>query len=87
LGMLARQLRLLLRAQEGLAAGKRGADLARELGLQAFLGPRIEAQARLVTPAWAEAGLKRLARLDGELKGGRRDGTLSLDLAYLDLCR
>ena len=87
LGMLARQLRLLLRAQEGLAAGKRGADLARGLGVQAFLGPRLEAQARQASPAWAEAGLKRLARLDAELKGGRRDEALSLDLAYLDLCR
>ncbi|MGH7363905.1 MAG: DNA polymerase III subunit delta, partial [Candidatus Methylomirabilales bacterium] len=87
LGMLARQLRLLLRAQDGLAAGKRGPDLARELGLQPFLGPRLEAQARQVSPAWVEGGLKRLARLDAELKGGRRDGALSLDLAYLDLCR
>ncbi len=87
LGMLARQLRLLLRAQESLVAGKRGADLARELGLQPFLGPRLEAQARQVSPAWVEGGLKRLARLDAELKGGRRDGALSLDLAYLDLCR
>ena len=68
-------------------SGKRGADLARELGLQAFLGPRLEAQARQVSPAWVEGGLKRLARLDAELKGGRRDGALSLDLAYLDLCR
>jgi DNA polymerase-3 subunit delta len=87
LGMLARQLRLLLRAQEALAAGKRGADLARGLGVQAFLGPRLEAQARQASPAWAEAGLKRLVRLDAELKGGRRDEALSLDLAYLDLCR
>ena len=87
LGMLARQLRLLLRAQEHLAAGKRGAELARALGLMAFLGPRIEAQARQASPAWLEAGLRRLALLDTELKGGRRDGALSLDLATLDLCR
>jgi DNA polymerase-3 subunit delta len=87
LGMLARQFRLLLRAREGLAAGKRGAELARELGLQSFLGARLEAQARQVSPAWLEQGLTRLARLDGELKGGRRDGVLSLDLAVLELCR
>lgn len=87
LGILARQFRLLLRAQEALKRGKRGAELARELGLFAFLGPRIEAQARGLSPAWLAAGLGRFARLDAELKGGRRDGALSLDLAYLDLCR
>lgn len=87
LGILARQFRLLLRAQEALGRGKRGAELARELGLLAFLGPRIEAQARDLSPSWLEAGLRRLARLDVELKGGRRDGALSLDLACLDLCR
>lgn len=87
LGILARQFRLLLRAQEALRKGKRGAELARELGLLSFLGPRIEAQARTLSPSWLQAGLRRLARLDAELKGGRRDGALSLDLACFDLCR
>ncbi|MFQ5840013.1 MAG: DNA polymerase III subunit delta [Candidatus Methylomirabilales bacterium] len=87
LGMLARQLRLLLKAK---AAQDRGADPAKGpegIPLPPFLVARLMADATRFPVKRIEAGLLRLGQLDQELKShGRAHHALALERAIIELC-
>lgn len=86
LGMLARQIRLLLRAKELLAESRPPGELSRLLGIpRAFLSEILEG-AKMTSVARLEEGLVRLHNLDRALKSSGKGQPLSLELAVIDLC-
>ena len=87
LGMLARQLRLLLRANELLAQAHPAAEISRLLGVPRPFLPEILEGARTSSLDRLERGLLRLRELDQQLKSWGRAQPLYLELAVIDLCR
>lgn len=86
LGMLARQVRLLLRAKEHLSESRPPAEIGRLLGIpRGFLSEILEGAA-LSSVARLERGLACLLDLDKGLKSSGRGQPLHLELAVLDLC-
>jgi len=86
LGMLARQLRLLVRAKELLAQPSPPAEISRLLGVpRPFVSEILEA-ARLSSLPRLEQGLARLLDLDRRLKSSGGGQPLYLELAVIDLC-
>lgn len=86
LGMLARQVRLLLRAKELLAESRPPAEISRLLGVpRPFLSEILEG-AKVSSVDRLEQGLVRLLALDRALKSWGRGQPLCLELAVMDLC-
>jgi DNA polymerase-3 subunit delta len=86
LGMLARQVRLLLRAKELLAESHAPGEISRLLGIpRAYLSEILEG-AKISSVARLEQGLGRLLVLDRALKSSGRGQLLYLELAVIDLC-
>ncbi|MBI3988133.1 MAG: DNA polymerase III subunit delta [candidate division NC10 bacterium] len=86
LGMLARQVRLLLKAQELQRRGSTLEELQRSLGIYPrYLGSLLQ-QAKTFPRIRLQTGLARLLQADGELKGGGH-GRLVLERLIVDLCR
>jgi DNA polymerase III delta subunit len=84
--MLARQLRLILRAKELLATSHPPAEISRLLGIpRPFLSEILEGATRSTLPG-LERGLVRLLDLDRQLKSWGRGQSLYLELAIVDLC-
>lgn len=86
LGMLARQLRLLLRAQELLAQSRPVAEIGQLLGIPRPFLPEILEGAKASSLPRLEQGLVRLLDLDRKLKSWGRGRPLHLELAIIDLC-
>lgn len=85
-GMLARQVRLLLRAKELLAESRPPAEISRLLGIpRVFLSEILEG-AKISSVAGLEGGLARLLDLDRALKSSGKGQSLYLELAVIDLC-
>jgi len=86
LGMLARQLRLLVRAKELLAQSSPPAEISRLLGVpRPFVSEILEA-ANISSLPRLEQGLARLLDLDRRLKSSGGGQRLFLELAVIDLC-
>ena len=86
LGMLARQLRLLVRAKELLAQSSPPAEISRLLGLpRPFVSEILEA-AHISSLPRLEQGLACLLDLDRRLKSSGGGQPLFLELAVIDLC-
>jgi DNA polymerase-3 subunit delta len=86
LGMLARQVRLLLRAKELLAESRPPGEISRLLGVpRAFLSEILEG-AKIASAARLEEGLIRLLDLDRALKSSGRGQSLYLELGVIELC-
>lgn len=86
LGMLGRQLRLLLQARELLAESRAPVEIGRLLGIPRPFLPEILEGAKLSSPPRLEGGLLRLLDLDRKLKSWGRGQPLHLELAIVDLC-
>ncbi|MFQ5882679.1 MAG: DNA polymerase III subunit delta [Candidatus Methylomirabilales bacterium] len=86
LGMLARQVRLLLRAKELLAEPRPPAEISRMLGIPPRFLPEILEGAEATPLTRLEQGIVRLLALDGELKSRGKGQSLYLELAIIDLC-
>lgn len=86
LGMLARQMRLLLRAKELLAQDSAPADMSRLLGIPRPFVSEILEGAKTSSLPRLEHGLARLLELDRSLKSSGRGQSLFLELAIIDLC-
>jgi DNA polymerase-3 subunit delta len=86
-GLLARQLRMLMLAQGG---GMRPADVAARGGLPPFLAQKVVEQARQFSPARLHRAFAALARLDGDLKGGshvaQKSPSVAIERWILDAC-
>jgi DNA polymerase-3 subunit delta len=86
LGMLARQLRLLLRAKELLTGRTPPTEMGRLLGVpRPFVSEILEAASMSSLPR-LEQGLARLLDLDRRLKSSGGGQPLYLELAVIDLC-
>lgn len=86
LGMMARQVRLLLRAKELLAESRPSSEMSRLLGIpRVFLSEILEG-ARISSVAGLEGGLARLLDLDRALKSSGKGQPLYLELAVIELC-
>lgn len=86
LGILARQIRLLIRAQEMRRKGCTPEEIGRVLGLHPRFVPGLLEQAASFPAAQLQGALPRLLQADSELKGGR-EGRMALELLVVDLCK
>ncbi len=86
LGMLARQVRLLLTAKELLTEHRPPAEISRIIGVPPRFLPELLNQAQVSSLPRLEQGLARLLALDKELKSWGRRQPLYLELAIADLC-
>jgi DNA polymerase III delta subunit len=86
LGMLARQLRLLVRAKELLAQSSPPVDVSRLLGVpRPFVSEILEA-AKISSLPRLEQGLASLLDLDRRLKSSGGGQPFLLELTVIDLC-
>jgi DNA polymerase III delta subunit len=84
--MLARQVRLLLRAKELIVQSRPPAEISRLLGIPRQFVSEILDGARISSLPHLEQGLVRLLDLDRVLKSWGRGQLLYLELAIIDLC-
>lgn len=80
LGMIVRQFRLLLLANEVLGQGGNDALVARELKIHPFVAGKVALQARHFTLPVLEAIYRRLLEVDEAIKSGQMEDILALDL-------
>ena len=85
LGMLARQIRLLRRAQAALARGVRPRDLAEALDVHPFVARKLAGQVKTHTPESLERAHRLVAEADLALKSSRRSGRLIMEGLVLAL--
>ncbi|RMF84249.1 MAG: DNA polymerase III subunit delta [Nitrospirae bacterium] len=86
LGLVAWQVRQLLRARAALDRGRPRDEVARELRLYGHRADRLFRQAARFTEAELRAAHARLTRADLEMKGRGLGPELALEQVVLDLC-
>jgi DNA polymerase-3 subunit delta len=85
LSMIVRQFRLLLEVK-GLPAGERRPEaVARTLGLHPFVAEKVVNQAQRFSREELQRIYSRLVEVDREIKTGRRDGEVALELAVVEV--
>ena len=84
LGMLARQIRLLIKVQEMRRKGLGTKEIGEALGLPSRFVPGLLEQAASFPASQLEKALPRLLQADSELKGGR-EGRMALELLVVNL--
>ncbi|MFQ6016537.1 MAG: DNA polymerase III subunit delta [Anaerolineae bacterium] len=85
--MITRQFRMMLQAKEMNQGGASVAQVQRMLGGPRFVAEKVLAQARNFTFEQLESAHRRLLVADTEIKTGRTDPVLTLDLLLFDLAR
>lgn len=86
LSLVARQFRLLLQTRALLDAGVAPAELNQRLPVPPFVVRKLVGQSRRFSLGFLEAALVRLLAIDTEIKTGRIEGTLALDLFVAGVC-
>ncbi len=86
LSLMARQFRLLLRTRALLDAGTSPASLASELAVPPFVAKKLAGQAQRFSVAFLLRSLRKLRDLDGDIKTGRAEPVLALDLFVSWVC-
>lgn len=86
-GLIARQFRLLLMTSDHIAQGgsARGPDIAKALGVHPFTAGKLPGQARRFRIEQLDAILKHMQRADQDMKTGRIQPRLALDLLVTSL--
>lgn len=87
LAMVARQIRLILRAGEALRSGKPPGDLASLIGVHPFVARKMAAQQKNFDRRQLIRSLHRLHHLDVAVKTGRQDFLAGMEVFILDVCR
>lgn len=87
IGMLARQLRLIRKAQDLKGSGRKAPEMAQVLGVYPGQIQSLLGQAESFPPDKLKEGLCRLLQADRDLKSGRGKPRLILDFLVMDLCR
>ena len=87
--MIVRQFRLLLMAKDHInrGGGSGAPAISRELRVQPFVAGKLSAQSRAFSLEQLDAILKRLQRYDQDMKTGRIEPRLALDLLVSSLAR
>lgn len=88
-GLIVRQFRLLVMVSDHLNQGGGGQSqtIAKTLGIHPFVAGKIARQSRAFTIEQLDAILKRLQRYDQDMKTGRIEARLALDLLVTSLAR
>ena len=88
-GMVVRQFRLLVMAKDHLDSGgsSQAQSMGRALGVRPFVAGKLATQSRAFTLAQLERILKHLQRYDQDMKTGRIEPRLALDLLVASLAR
>jgi DNA polymerase-3 subunit delta len=86
LAMVARQLRMVAKMREALAAGLAGPEAAKRAGAPPFKARELTAAARRFTMKDLEHAFRVLAQADLAMKGAKRKGELVLEETILALC-
>jgi DNA polymerase-3 subunit delta len=87
LGMVARQMRLILRAGEALRSGHPAAQLAPRLGIHPFVAKKMAVQQKNYSRKQLVEALFLLHGLDISVKSGRQDFLPGMENLILGLCR
>ena len=87
LGMLARQIRILIQVSELRAERMSQAELAKRLKLHPKVAPKIIAQAQNFTTRELEQAHALLVETDWMIKTGEMEGVLALDMLVVSLTR
>jgi DNA polymerase III subunit delta len=87
LGLIIRQFRLLLLAREHLASGGNPKDLAQVLGIHPYPAEKVAKQSRAFTVEQLESIYRRLQKYDQDMKIGKIDPKLALDLFVASLSK
>ncbi len=87
--MIVRQFRLLLMTRDYLdnGGGAKGAAIAKAVGVHPFVANKLAVQARRFQTQQLDAVLKRLQRYDQDMKTGRIEPRLALDLLATSLAQ
>lgn len=85
LGMIVRQFRLLIQVKTLRAKGRSSGDIANTLGIHPFPASKLCTQATYFTPAQLEKTYRFLSETDLEIKTGRIDAEIALDLLVAGL--
>lgn len=86
LAMVARQIRLILRAGEAIRSGIAAADLASRLGIHPFVARKIAAQQRNFNKDQLIRALVVLHGLDSAVKSGKQEFLPGMEAIILGLC-
>lgn len=88
-GMIVRQFRLLTMTRDHLdrGGGAQGKAIAQAIGAHAFVAGKLATQARRFNATQLDAILKRLQRYDQDMKTGRIEPRLALELLVTSLAR
>lgn len=88
-GLIVRQFRLLSMTRDHLdrGGGAQGAEIAKAVGAHPFVAGKLATQARRFNARQLDAILKRLQRYDLDMKTGRIEARLALDLLVTSLAR
>lgn len=86
LALMVRQVRLLLQTRGLMDAGITGQALEARLPVAPFIARKLGGQARRFSTPFLEAALRRLLEIDTEIKTGRIQPTLALDLFVAGVC-
>lgn len=88
-GLIVRQFRLLLMVSDHLNQGGGSGNqvIAKALGIHPFVAGKVAQQSRAFTIEQLDAILKRLQRYDQDMKTGRIEARLALDLLVTSLAR
>lgn len=85
LGMIIRQFRLLIQVKELKAKGASSRDIAKRLRIHPFPARKLNNQATHFTPAQLEKVYRHLSEIDVDIKTGRIDAEVALDLLVAGL--
>jgi DNA polymerase-3 subunit delta len=87
LGMLARQIRLLIRAKTLGDGGVTAGEIARALGLQPRTAAAVSEQAVSLSWQWLVRALHLLHRTDVAIKTGRTPSSIAIEGLVWEICR
>jgi DNA polymerase-3 subunit delta len=86
LALVARQVRLLAMTRFLTDRGASVSELNAALGVPPFVVQKLQRQARRFSTPLLVAALRRLAQIDADIKTGKAEATLALDLFVCELC-
>ena len=84
--MIARQCRLLLQAKSLLETGVSARETAGLMQVHPFVAQKCIGQARNFTPGELKSSLEKILETDADIKGGKQEAVLALELLIIALC-
>lgn len=84
--MVARQFRLIIRARSLLEAGCSDKQAAGQLQVHPYVAQKCIRQAKNFTLAELKAAMEKILLTDADIKGGRQEAMLALELLIIGLC-